>query len=183
MLDLHEHRTNSTRPGCSAGGIGHTLALHFHRAGHRVFATARDPSTLPSLSQLGITVLPLEQTQPASILSLRDALTTHLGPGSHGLDFLINNVGRNYTMPALDLDIDEVRDLFETNVYGVMRMCQAFTPLLVQARGCIVQIGSLAGVMPYVFSSAYNASKAALHAYSRTLRSVRFDVFLLLLSF
>lgn len=51
-----------------------------------------------------------------------------------------------------------------------MRLCQAFSPLLIQSRGTIVQIGSLAGIMPYVFGSVYNASKAALHAYSDTLR-------------
>jgi len=49
-------------------------------------------------------------------------------------------------------------------------MCQAFAPLVIAAKGMIVQVGSLAGVMPYVFGSAYNASKAALHAYSNTLR-------------
>jgi 1-acylglycerone phosphate reductase len=51
-----------------------------------------------------------------------------------------------------------------------MRMCQAFAPLVIEAKGQIVQIGSVAGIMPYVFGSAYNASKAALHAYSNTLR-------------
>lgn len=51
-----------------------------------------------------------------------------------------------------------------------MRMCKEFTPLLIAAKGTIVQLGSLAGIMPYVFGSAYNASKAALHAYSNTLR-------------
>jgi 1-acylglycerone phosphate reductase len=49
-------------------------------------------------------------------------------------------------------------------------MCQAFAPLLIAAKGTIVQIGSIAAVMPYVFGSAYNASKAALHQYSNTLR-------------
>jgi 1-acylglycerone phosphate reductase len=49
-------------------------------------------------------------------------------------------------------------------------MCQAFAPLVIAAKGTIVQIGSVAALMPYVFGSAYNASKAALHAYSNTLR-------------
>lgn len=86
------------------------------------------------------------------------------------LDYLVNNAGRNYTVPALDVDFDEVRQTFETNVFGVMRMCQAFAPLLVEAKGTIVQVGSLAAVMPYIFSSVYNASKAALHQYTNTLR-------------
>ena len=51
-----------------------------------------------------------------------------------------------------------------------MHMCKAFSPLLIRARGTIVQIGSVAGVIPYVFGSVYNASKAALHAYSDSLR-------------
>jgi 1-acylglycerone phosphate reductase len=49
-------------------------------------------------------------------------------------------------------------------------MCQTFAPLLIQAKGTIVQIGSLAGVMPYVFGSVYCATKAALHGYTDTLR-------------
>jgi len=49
-------------------------------------------------------------------------------------------------------------------------MCKEFSPLLIAAKGTIVQLGSIAGIMPYVFGSAYNASKAALHAYSNTLR-------------
>ncbi|KAI9700837.1 MAG: hypothetical protein M1836_002206 [Candelina mexicana] len=76
----------------------------------------------------------------------------------------------HYTVPALDIDFDEVEQTFETNVFAVMRMCQAFSPLLIKSKGTIVQIGSLAGVMPYVFGSVYNATKAALHAYSDTLR-------------
>ncbi len=51
-----------------------------------------------------------------------------------------------------------------------MLICQAFSPLLVASKGTIIQIGSLAAVMPYVFGSVYNATKAALHAYSDTLR-------------
>jgi 1-acylglycerone phosphate reductase len=47
---------------------------------------------------------------------------------------------------------------------------QVFAPLLIQAKGTIVMVGSLAGVIPYVFGSVYNASKAALHAYANTLR-------------
>ena len=86
------------------------------------------------------------------------------------LDYLINNARRNYTVPALDVDLTEVQATFETNVFAVMRMYQTFAPLLIQAKGAIVQIGSLAGKIPYVFGSAYNASKAALHAYSDTLR-------------
>ncbi len=73
-------------------------------------------------------------------------------------------------MPALDVDLDEARDCFETNLFAVISMTQTFVPLLIQAKGTILNIGSMAAIMPYVFGSVYNASKAALHAYSQTLR-------------
>ncbi|KAF3915606.1 hypothetical protein ABW21_db0207736 [Orbilia brochopaga] len=73
-------------------------------------------------------------------------------------------------MPALDLDLDEVRETFEINLFGVMMVTKAFAPLLIAATGKIVMVGSLAGVMPYAFGGAYGASKAALHSYTNTLR-------------
>ena len=73
-------------------------------------------------------------------------------------------------MPALHTTLPEIEATFRTNVFAVINICTVFTPLLMQSRGTIVQIGSLAGVIPYVFGSVYNASKAALHSYSDTLR-------------
>lgn len=153
--------------GCSPGGIGYALALQFHSKGLHVFATARNEKAVTDLKALGIEALQLEVTSPESIAEVK----RHISDQTNGsLDYLVNNAGRNYTVPALDVDFPEVQATFETNVFSVMRMCQAFAPLLIQAKGTIVQIGSVAGEIPYVFGSAYNASKAALHAYSDTLR-------------
>jgi len=153
--------------GCTPGGIGHALALEFHRQNFTVFATARSSTTITSLADQGIHTLSLEATDADSIAALLDEIKIRT---DGRLDILVNNAGRNYTVPALDIELDEVRETFETNVYAVMRLCQAFSPLLIEAQGTIVQIGSLAGVMPYVFGSVYNATKAALHTYSDTLR-------------
>lgn len=73
-------------------------------------------------------------------------------------------------MPATDIDMDEVRNTFETNVFGVMAMVQAFAPLLIEARGLIVMISSVSSVTPYIFGPVYCATKGALNSYSRTLR-------------
>lgn len=143
------------------------LELTYVLLGLRVFATARDPSTISELSGIGIETLSLEVHKPESIKALKASIEKRAG-GS--LDIHINNAGRNYTIPALDVDFDEVQDLFDINVFAVMRMCQSFAPLLIRAKGMIVQIGSLSGFMPHVFGSPYNASKAALHSYSNTLR-------------
>lgn len=66
--------------------------------------------------------------------------------------------------------MSEVRLTFETNVFAVILMTQTFLPLLIASEGLIVNIGSIAGIVPYVFGSIYNASKAALYQYSSTLR-------------
>ena len=154
--------------GCSPGGIGYALAREFHTRGLHVFATARNEKALADLTALGgIEALPLEVTSPESISELKRHIVERTG-GS--LDYLVNNAGRNYTVPALDLDFAEVEDCFDINVISVMRMCQAFGPLLIQASGTIINIGSAAADLPYVFGSVYNASKAALHSYSDTLR-------------
>ena len=78
--------------------------------------------------------------------------------------------GRNYTFPALDINLDDARQTFETNLFSIMAITQSFVPLLIATKGLIINIGSVAAIAPYVFGSVYNASKAALHAYSRTLR-------------
>ena len=153
--------------GCSPGGIGHELAKAFHLRGLRVFATARNEKALADLTAVGIEALSLEVNSPEGILDVKRHVSERTG-GS--LDYLVNNAGRNYTVPALDIDFDEVQNVFDTNIISVMRLCQTFAPLLIQAEGTIVQIGSVAADLPYVFGSVYNATKAALHAYSNTIR-------------
>lgn len=153
--------------GCTPGGIGHSLAREFKANGFIVYATARKVESISDLAEKGIETLSLEVTDGDSI----EALKREVASRTNGrLDIIVNNAGRNYTVPATDIDIDEVNETFAANVFGVMRMCKAFAPLVIEGKGTIVQIGSLAGIMPYVFGSVYNASKAALHSYSDTLR-------------
>ncbi|KAK6349470.1 hypothetical protein TWF696_005754 [Orbilia brochopaga] len=154
--------------GAGVGGIGGCLVEEFQRNGYRVFATARRPESLEALKQLpGVELLALDVTKQESIDECKRQVDQLTGGK---LDVLVNNAGRNYTMPALDLSLTEVRETFEINVFGVMMVTQAFAPLLIAATGKIVMIGSLAGVMPYAFGAAYGASKAALHSYTNTLR-------------
>jgi len=73
-------------------------------------------------------------------------------------------------MPAVDSDIEKVEAIFAVNVVGPMRMVSHFHDMICNAKGTIINIGSIAGVTPYVYQAAYNASKAALHHYGNTLR-------------
>ncbi|KAI9877009.1 MAG: hypothetical protein M1830_005052 [Pleopsidium flavum] len=148
------------------------MADAIYVTGLRVFATARSRESIADLNSLGIETLSLEVDKPDSVRECRDNIEELTG-GS--LNYLVNNAGRrigvaDYTVPALDIDFDEVQQTFEVNLFAVMRMCQTFSPLLIKSKGTIVQIGSLAAIMPHVFGSVYNATKAALHAYSNTLR-------------
>lgn len=152
--------------GCTPGGIGHYLALEFAEKGFHVLGTVRDPSKYES-PHPRIQFLPLELTSNDSMRALKASVTEITGGR---LDILYNNAGRNYVVPALDYDEAELHELFQANVFSVMEMCRQFTPLLIEAKGTIVQTGSLAGLMPYVWGAPYSASKAALHGYSDVLR-------------
>lgn len=74
-------------------------------------------------------------------------------------------------MPATDVDLDDARDVYEINVFGVMAMVSAFVDLLIPAQGLIINVASISSLIPYVFGSVYASSKAALASYSRTLRT------------
>ncbi|KAG5302037.1 short chain dehydrogenase/reductase [Histoplasma ohiense] len=165
---MADNRKSVLITGCSPGGIGHSLAREFHRNGLRVLATARDKSSLISLKEQGIETLSLVVNKEESRKACCDEVELLLK--GKGLDYLVNNAGLNYTVPVLDVNLQEAREVFETNFISVIAMCQEFAPLIIKAKGTIVQIGSVAGIIPYVFGGVYNASKAALHSLSDSLR-------------
>ncbi|EJD36945.1 NAD(P)-binding protein [Auricularia subglabra TFB-10046 SS5] len=127
---------------------------------------------MSELQALGIECVGLDVTSAASITALVDTLSS-VQPyhGPLHIDALINNAGRSYLMPAADCDMAEVQATFDTNVFGAMRMVQAFLPLLISSGdGIIINIGSVSATVSFPFGSTYSASKAALLAYSDTLR-------------
>lgn len=63
--------------------------------------------------------------------------------------------GIGYTMPATDTDVKEVEKMFAVNVFGPMRMVRVFHTLLIKASGKIVNIGSVGGIVPYVYGCEY----------------------------
>ncbi|KAH8193719.1 hypothetical protein TruAng_012118 [Truncatella angustata] len=154
--------------GCSPGSIGEALAKEFLL--HDQFAvcvTSLPGEELPELESLGATCFPVDVTSTNSVNALNYAVVENMG---YNLDILINCAGMNYVMPALDVDVDELKRIFDVNLFGTVRMIQAFSTNLINRKGLIVNVGSLAAYAPYVFGSSYNASKAALLAYSNTLR-------------
>ena len=153
--------------GAGVGGIGGALATELHSQGYFVFCAVRRPDSIAELLKPGMVVVKLEVTETASV----EAAAAQVAAVTGGtLDVLVNNAGVVKHRPALDSDIDgDVRHVLEVNVLGPMRVVKAFGKQLIAAKGCIVNIGSIAPIVPLAFSTSYNATKAALHAYGDTL--------------
>ncbi|KAB8274791.1 hypothetical protein BDV30DRAFT_248340 [Aspergillus minisclerotigenes] len=154
--------------GCSAGGIGSALAETFHERGLHVFATARSTSKMAHLEKLpNITLLELDVTDPKSIESAVEVVTAKTGGK---LNYLINNSGQSLVLPALDTNVEDAKRLFDVNLWGVVAVTQAFSPLILATKGTIVNVASLAAFFRSPWLSFYNASKAAVDAYTHTIR-------------
>ncbi|KAJ2843618.1 NADPH-dependent 1-acyl dihydroxyacetone phosphate reductase, partial [Coemansia erecta] len=154
--------------GCSAGGIGHSLALEFARQQCQVYATARDTSKLDTgLSMLGIHGQQLDVTDTQSITDAVSRILSETGR----IDVLVNNAGRGHVGPAIEADIGGVQQLVDVNVTGVLRVCQAVAPQMMdKRRGTIVNVGSVGAYAASPWIGVYAATKAALHALSDSLR-------------
>ncbi|KAL2824215.1 short chain dehydrogenase [Aspergillus cavernicola] len=153
--------------GCGSGGIGHALAREFKNHGYMVFATLLAHESQDHLTKLGVTTLIADVTDDGDIKRLQEVVSQKTGGR---LDVLINNAGICYTMTAIDTDVKQVEKMFAVNVFGPMRMVHVFHPLLIRAHGKIVNIGSVGGIVPYIYGCNYNATKAALHHWGNTLR-------------
>lgn len=152
--------------GCSSG-IGLALARAFQLRDCIVVATARRALDVAALRQAGLHALPLDVTRAESITSVINSVQQEYGR----LDILINNAGYGQFGALLDLEPDDLRRQFETNVFAPLALARAALPLLRQASSArIVNIGSASGILTTPFAGAYCASKAALHSLSDALR-------------
>lgn len=147
--------------GCSSG-YGLETARHFLANGCKVIATMRTPR--PDLFPVSnnLRILPLDVTQPESIeQAMADA-----GP----IDVLVNNAGIGLFGAFEATPMSTVREIFETNTFGAMAMCQAVIPQFRERRaGTIVNVTSSATLAPFPLVAAYTASKAAIEGFSASL--------------
>ena len=147
--------------GCSSG-YGLETARHFHAQGWKVIATMRTPreDVLPRSERLR--VLPLDVTKPASIAALLAAI----GP----IDVLVNNAGIGLFGAFEATPMATVREIFETNTFGMMAMTQAVLPLFrAQRSGVVVNVTSSAVLAPMPLVAAYTASKTAIEGFTGSL--------------
>lgn len=148
-------------------GIGHATALALHKAGMKVWATARQPQSLATLDAAGLRTLRLDVTDEES---MRDAVATVLAEDG-GVDVLVNNAGYALQLPVEQADMDQVRQQFETNVFGAVRLVQLVLPRMRErGSGRIIMVGSMGGRFTLPGGGFYHASKHALEALSDALR-------------
>ena len=141
--------------GSSEGGIGAALAKAFQKRSLRVFATARNPSKMASLSSLeNVVLLRLDPTSQESVQAAVEQVRKDTGGK---LDYLVNNAGQTLMAPTLDFDIETAKRMYEINLWGALRVTQAFAPLVIAAKGTMVYTCSLSTACrtPWLGTSNY----------------------------
>lgn len=128
--------------GCSDGGIGAAMAKILREKDYYVFATLRNVSKAGTLRDLSdVEILELDVTSEGSIARCVENVREHTG-GT--LDVLINNAGRDFIMPLLDVNIHDAKKHLDTNFWSVLAVTQAFAPLVIKAKGVVVNHSSVA---------------------------------------
>lgn len=151
----------------ASGGIGGETARLLAAEGWTVYAGARSPDAFIELELLGTRPVALDVTDDASMRAAVDGVVAETGR----IDLLVNNAGYGLYGPLEELALDDLGRQFETNVVGLVRMCQLVLPAMRrQGGGRIVNIGSMGGVITTPMGGAYHATKFALEAISDVLR-------------
>ncbi len=149
--------------GCSTG-IGRATAKRLAAGDRTVYATARRVETLADLEAAGCRTLALDVTDEASMQAAVDAV-------EGGVGVLINNAGYSQSGALETLPMDSVRRQFETNVFGLLRMCQLVLPgMRAAGAGTIVNVSSMGGRLTFPGGGAYHATKYSVEALSDALR-------------
>ncbi|OGC76132.1 hypothetical protein A2619_02120 [candidate division WWE3 bacterium RIFOXYD1_FULL_39_9] len=159
--------------GCSSG-IGYLTARLFARNGWKVFAGIRDlngegANKLANIAKLEELDLQLVEIDVSSETSVDNALTK-FKQEQFQIDVLINNAGFGYVGPVEVFSDYEVKNQYETNVYGVLRVSRHLIPLMrAQKSGTIINISSIAGLTPFPLYGLYASSKFALESLSEAM--------------
>ena len=156
----------------SSRGIGFEISKILARNGFLTYATMRNPQKannfidIVAQEKIPLKTIQLDVTDDASVYGAIQSIISQSGR----IDVLINNAGYGLTGAFEDLTIDEIKQQYETNFYGVVRVTQAVLPIMrKQKSGKIVNISSVAGRFGFPGSSAYVSTKFALEGLSESM--------------
>ncbi len=151
----------------ASSGIGRNAVEWLAAAGYYVYAGARKAADIDELNKIdNVMAVRLDVTKQDEI----DAAVELIREEGRGLWGIVNNAGVNVVAPLIEADVSELEFLFDVNVYGVFRITKAFSSLVIESQGRIVNISSLAGfVSPGSGYGMYSASKHAVEAFTDSL--------------
>ncbi len=152
--------------GCSTG-FGRELAKHVIERGYRTVVTARNPDEVKDLAAKGDALaLKLDVTDQGQIDAAIKAAEKKFGR----IDVLVNNAGIGYFAAVEESEEDQIRRMFEINVFGLSRMIHAVLPGMRKRReGFIVNLSSIGGLRSFPSVGYYNATKFAVEGLSEAL--------------
>ena len=159
----------------ASSGLGRMLAETLAAKGYHVYAGARKDKDLKELDAIeNIQSIRLDVTIQTEI----DAAVQTIISENRGLYAIVNNAGVGLMAPLIELDEKDMDFILDVNVYGPYRITKAFVPLLIESKGRVINIGSIAGVQTRSFYGPYSMSKHALEAFTDTLaiELARFDI-------
>jgi short-subunit dehydrogenase len=149
-----------------SAGIGLAVARQLSARRTRVALVARTEKTLRDAAEkLGGEVFVCDMNDLSSVSALPARVVERMG----GLDILVNNAGLHHRGPLLSIEPLALADMITVNLAAPVVLCRAAVPLL-RKPGSIVNVASLAGMVPMASQATYAASKAGLRAFSRALR-------------
>jgi NAD(P)-dependent dehydrogenase (short-subunit alcohol dehydrogenase family) len=164
-------RTQSVLVTGASSGIGRACATLLTRQSFRVFAGVRkheDGAKLEREVEGHLFPVLLDVTDPNSIADAAETISAQLRNG--GLDGLVNNAGIGFSGPFEFLPMEDLRTLYEVNVFGQVAVTQAFLPLIRRTTGRIINIGSVGDRLAMPFGAALCSSKSALASMTEALR-------------
>src|SRR2546427_10181365 len=148
----------------ASSGIGRATAALLAGSGYRVFGAARNIAGVKPIPNVEFLQLDVRDDE-----SVKEAVRSLLSRAGR-IDALVNNAGYTLIGSLEETSIEEAKQLFETNFFGVLRMSRAVLPIMrEQGYGRIANIGSVAGFLPMPYQGIYAASKHALEGYSESL--------------
>ena len=156
-------------------GIGRKIVEVLAERGYFVYAGARKQADLDALNKLdNVQAIRLDVTVQDEI----DAAVATVAAGGRGLYGLVNNAGVFTGGPVIAASVEDMQWLFDVNVMGVYRVTQAFAPLIIESKGRITTIGSIAGILSGTLFAQYSSSKHAIEGFTDALAAemARFDV-------
>jgi NAD(P)-dependent dehydrogenase (short-subunit alcohol dehydrogenase family) len=152
--------------GCSTG-IGRATAERLAAAGLTVYASARRPESIEDLKERGCRTLSLDVTDEGSMRAAVAAVEDAEG----AVGTLVNNAGYSQSGAVESVSLEDARRQFETNVFGLLRMCQLVLPgMRRQRHGRIVNLSSMGGKLTFPGGGIYHATKHAVEAISDAMR-------------